>query len=339
MRFFEFQRHARGQTRRLLFWFAVMVLALVVVINLVLALAWQVTWGGAFGYPRHFFAVNTGVTLLFVLGGWWVETSSLRGGGVVLAQRLGAREVRPGNSRDEQRFLNVVTELSIAAGMRAPQAMVLPREQCINALATGWDAEDAVVAVTQGALEALTREEMQGIVAHELSHIREGDTRLNMRLAGMVFGLEMIYRLGQSLMAPDEHGRRHLAAVLGAAIMAAGWLGWLAGHALQAAVSRQREFLADARAVQWTRNKEGLGRVLRKALGQAGGDARSRTGVGNPVVQHMLLVSAESGRWGQWLDAHPPLVQRIERIYGGKMPALAATAGREEWNDASSALV
>jgi len=339
MRFFEFQRDARGQTRRLLFWFAVMVLALVLLINAVLALAWTLTWGGAFGFPRHFFLVNTGVTLLFVLGGWWVETSNLQGGGVVLAQRLGAREVRPSGNPDEQRFANVVQELSIAAGMRAPQAMVLPREDGINAFATGWDVYDAVVAVTRGALEGLTREEMQGLVAHELSHIREGDTRLNMRLAGMVFGLEMIYRLGQSLMAPDEKGRRHLATLLGVAIMAVGWLGWLAGHALQAAVSRQREFLADARAVQWTRNREGLGRVLRKALGQSAGDDDLSSGMGNPLVQHMLLVSAESGRWGRWLDSHPPLTQRIERIYGGKMPALQARAGREDLNDASSAAV
>ena len=339
MRFFEFQRDARGQTRRLLFWFAVMVLALVLLINAVLALAWTLTWGGAFGFPRYFFLVNTGVTLLFVLGGWWVETSNLQGGGVALAQRLGAREVRPSGNPDEQRFANVVQELSIAAGMRAPQAMVLPREDGINAFATGWDVDDAVVAVTRGALEGLTREEMQGLVAHELSHIREGDTRLNMRLAGMVFGLEMIYRLGQSLMAPDEKGRRHLATLLGVAIMAVGWLGWLAGHALQAAVSRQREFLADARAVQWTRNREGLGRVLRKALGQSAGDDDSSSGVGNPLVQHMLLVSAERGRWGRWLDSHPPLPQRIERIYGGKMPALQARAGREDLNDASSAAV
>lgn len=258
---------------------------------------------------------------------------------MVLAQRLGARAARPSGSTDEQRFVNVVQELAIAAGMRAPQAMVLPREDGINAFAAGWDTEDAVVAVTRGALEGLTREEMQGLVAHELSHIREGDTRLNMRLAGMVFGLEMIYRLGQSLMAPDEKGRRHLATLLGFAIMAVGWLGWLAGHALQAAVSRQREFLADARAVQWTRNREGLGRVLRKALGQSGEADGARSGVGSPLVQHMLLVSVERGRWGRWLDSHPPLTQRIERIYGGKMPALQMRAGREDRNDVSSAAV
>lgn len=326
MKFFEFQRDARGQTKRLIAWFAVMVGLLVLAINAVLALTWTLTFGGIFGYPRYFFEVNTLVTLLFVLGGWWVETSSLENGGTVLAQRLGAREATSAKGHDEKRFANVVHELALAAGMKPPVPMVLPRVQAINAFATGWDEADGVVAVTQGALDGLTREELQGLVAHELSHIREGDTRLNMRLAGMVFGLEMIYRMGQSLMAPDEHGRRRIGFFLGLAIMAVGWLGWLAGHALQAAVSRQREFLADARAVQWTRNREGLGRVLRKVLGQQLAD--DAADLAHPTVQHMLLVSGESGWMGRWFDAHPPLVQRIERIYGGRMPALAPGAGK-----------
>jgi len=327
MRFFQFQRDARGQTRRLLWWFAVMVALLLLAINGVLALAWQLSVGGALGYPRHFFLVNSGVTLLFVLGGWWVETSQLGQGGEALARRLGAREVRPSASEDERRYDHVVQELSIAAGMSPPMAMVLPREGAINAFATGWTQDDAVIAVTQGALDALTREELQGLVAHELSHIREGDTRLNMRLAGMVFVLEMIYRLGQSLIQPDERGRRHAGFLLGLAVMSVGWLGWLAGHALQAAVSRQREFLADARAVQWTRQRDGLGRVLRKIAGQFK-QGLTADRLEQPTVQHMLLVSAEGGRMGRWLDAHPPLEQRIARVYGGRMPALVPHDGR-----------
>ena len=328
MKFFEFQRNARGQTRRLLCWFAIMVVLLVLAVNAVMALAWWLTVAGYLGYPSHFFAVNTGVVLLFVLGGWWMETSNLEGGGVKLAQRLGAREARPSQSADEQRYVNIVNELAIAAQMRAPQAMVLARESSINAFATGWGEQDAVVAVTQGALDALTREEMQGLVAHELSHIREGDTRLNMRLAGMVFGLEMIYRMGQAMIRPDDRGRRHLWLILGFAVMSVGWLGWLAGHALQAAVSRQREHLADARAIQWTRNRDGLGRVLRKILGQLREHGAIVT-LDQPTVQHMLLVSGESGWVGRWLDSHPPLPDRIARIYGGRMPALPVLQGRE----------
>src|SRR3989338_5678627 len=127
--------------------------------------------------------------------------------------------------------------MAISSGLKRPTAMVVARDQGINAFATGWDEDDAVVAVTRGALEYLTREELQGLVAHEFSHIREGDTRLNMRLIGMVFGLEMLYRMGQHLLDPDVRGRRMAAALLGLAIMAAGGLGWGAGHAFQAPLS------------------------------------------------------------------------------------------------------
>ena len=328
MRFFESQREARGQTRKLLLAFALTVLLLVLAINAALALAWGLTWGfwmpGNLSYPRHYFAVNTGVVLMFVLGGWWVETSRLAsGGGHRLAEQMGARPARPSGEFDEQRFSNVVDEMAISSGMKRPQAMVMARDEGINAFAAGWDEDDAVVAVTQGALEHLSREELQGLVAHEFSHIREGDTRLNMRLIGMVFGLEMLYRMGQQLFEPDVKDRRMAAALLGLAIMAAGWLGWLAGHALQAAVSRQREYLADARAVQWTRSRDGLGGVLRKIMSQQREGVASRR-VGS-MVQHMLLVSDEGGKVAHWLDSHPTLEQRVRRIYGRVMGPLPLT--------------
>ena len=325
MRFFDFQRDARGETRRLLFAFGLTVLLLLVAVNAALALAWGLSWGfwmpGELRFPRHFFAVNTGVTLLFVLGGWWVETSRLAdGGGARLAEQMGARPAQPSGDFDEQRFCNIVDEMAISSGMKRPQAMVLARDQGINAFAAGWDENDAVVAVTQGALDHLTREELQGLVAHEFSHIGEGDTRLNMRLVGMVFGLEMLFRMGQDLAEPDSRDRRWILALIGVAIMAAGWLGWLAGHALQAAVSRQREYLADARAVQWTRSRDGLGGVLRKVLSQ------QREGVvprqAGSLVQHMLLVANAGGKTEHWLDSHPPLALRIRRIYGRDMGPL-----------------
>ena len=319
MLIFESQRNARGATRRLLLAFAITVVALVVLVNAALAVAWGLTWGfwvaGELLLPRHFLAVNTAVVLLFVLGGWWVETSRLAdGGGQRLAEQLGARLAQPSGNLDEQRFVNIVDEMAIASGLQRPQAMVLARDARINAFAAGWNADDAVVAVTQGALDHLTREELQGLVAHEFSHIVEGDTRLNMRLIGMVFGLEMLYRLGQALSQPDERDRRLAAALLGFGLMGAGWLGWVAGHALQAAVSRQREYLADARAVQWTRSRDGLGGVLRKAMSQRR-DALASRPLG-AQVQHMLLISEHEDRVSDWLDSHPTLEQRVRRIYG-----------------------
>ena len=321
MRFFEQQRQARTQTVRLLLLFAFTLLVLVVAVNAALALTWRlVAWQDA-TYPDYFFHINTGMTLMFVLGGWWIESSNLAGGGEQLARRAGARQAlvlgplsRLGSEDAEQKFCNIVSELAVAASMKAPTPMVLDRVDGINAFACGWNEDEAVVAVTQGALDHLTREELQGLVAHELSHIREGDMQLNMRLAGMVSGLEMIFNLGTAMCEPGDRGRSFLA-LPGFAIKATGSLGWLAGRALKAAVSRQREYLADARAVQFTRSKDGLGGVLRKALGQ-GSVSRAIY----PSVQHMLLLGTSSNE--RWLDTHPPIAERIRRIYGRSMGAL-----------------
>jgi heat shock protein HtpX len=323
VRFFERQETARAQTVRLLLLFAFTVLTLVVAVNGALAITWRVVTPGFSGYPAYFFTVNTTVTLLFVLGGWWLETSALQGGGDKLARRAGGREAWPGSREAEQKFVNIVSELSIAASMKAPQAMVLPRVESINAFAAGWDDDDAVVAVTEGALASLSRDELMGLVAHEFSHLREGDTRLNMRLAGMVFGLEMVFNLGRTMCETDDDGSRSFLALPGFAIMATGSLGWLAGRALKAAVSRQREFLADARAVQFTRSRDGLGGVLRKVAGQQAAGITSRRSP-DSAVQHMLLVSTTLD--SRWFASHPPLAERIRRIYGRAMTDLAPHA-------------
>jgi Zn-dependent protease with chaperone function len=321
MRFFEAQEKARLQTLRLLLLFGLTVIVLLLAVNAALALTWRAVSPGFTGYPAYFFSVNTAVTLIFVLGGWLLETSMLHAGGEKLARWVGAREAWPASREGERKLCNIVSELAIAASMRPPQPMVLTREQSINAFATGWDEMDAVVVVTQGALDCLSRDELQGLVAHEFSHLREGDTRLNMRLAGMVFGLEMIFNLGRSMCETDDEGRRSFLALPGLAIMTTGSLGWLAGRALKAAVSRQREFLADARAVQFTRSKEGLGGVLRKVAGQHA-QGRGMPRRLHSLVQHMLLVGP--GTESRWFATHPSLDERIRRIYGRPMAALPA---------------
>ena len=327
MKFWDYQQDARTETRRLLLAFALAVVVLVVAVHAALALAWwlmALVLPVRLPFPAGFLTANVGVSLLLVLGGWWVETSNLRAGGVKLAQRIGAREARPGVSHAEQRLCNIVDELCIAAHMARPQVMVLPKADAINAFAAGWDDADAVVAVTQGALDYLTREELQGMVAHELSHLHEGDTRLKMRLAGMVFGLELVYNFGDEMRE-----RGGLAWWFGSAVMLAGSAGWLTGRLLKAAVSRQREHLADARAVQWTRSKDGLGGVLRKVMTQRRqAESERRTlqehgGLAHPAVQHMLLVEApDEGRFSHHLDSHPALDERVRRIYGRRMVPL-----------------
>ena len=326
MKFWDHQEDARSETRRLLLGFGVAVAVLVIAVHAALVVAW---WLMAALLPVHlpfpagFLAANVGVSLMLVLGGWWVETSNLRAGGVKLARRVGARELRPSLSHAEQRLSNIVDELCIAAHMPRPEVMVMPRTDAINAFAAGWDERDAVVAVTQGALDYLNREEMQGMVAHELSHIHEGDTRLKMQLAGMVFGLELVYNFGDSVRE-----RGGLAWWFGSAIMVAGSAGWLTGRLLKAAVSRQREHLADARAVQWTRSRDGLGGVLRKVMAQRrntppGYEVHRHTGLNHPSVQHMLLVDVEGvGQLERRLDSHPPLEERVRRLYGRSMQPL-----------------
>lgn len=329
MSFWDWQSNARRTTRWLVLLFVLCVLASLLAVHGGLTLAWWLLFAPlGLDYPRGFVATNVGVTLLLILGGWWLTYEQLSEGGRKLAQRIGAREARPGSALAEQQLCNIVQEMCIAAQMRTPQVVVLARADAINAFAAGWTQQDAVIAVTQGALDYLTRDEMQGLVAHELSHLKEGDTVLNMRLAGMVSGLELVYHFGENLR---ERGA--LAWWFGNAVMAAGFVGFLGGRLLKAAVSRQREYLADARAVQWTRSRDALGGVLRKVLMQrlqaqqyAGGwqsDRRSHTGLDHPLVQHMLLAETpHSSRLEHWLDAHPPLQERIARIYGRPMRAL-----------------
>ncbi|NMM80715.1 peptidase M48 [Acidovorax sp. SRB_14] len=333
MKFWDRQHDARVETRRLLCAFALAVVLLLVAVHAALALAW---WLMALLLPGHlpepagFLVANVGVSLLLVLGGWWLETSNLRAGGARFAARMGAREARPSVSHAEQRLCNIVDELCIAAHMPRPRAMVLPRADAINAFAAGWDASDAIVAVTQGALDYLTREELQGMVAHELSHLHEGDTRLKMRLAGMVFGLELVSNFGDEMRE-----RGGLAWWFGSAVMGAGFAGWLTGRLLKAAVSRQREYLADARAVQWTRSRDGLGGVLRKVMAQRhsapAGAGAGRGGLAHPAVQHLLLVDVPGGSaLERRLDTHPTLEQRVQRIYGRRMAPLPLVHAQPE---------
>lgn len=324
MRFRQHQDDARRATRRLLVLFLVTVALTVVCANAALALIWRLHAGGFFDFPPWFFQTNTLVALGFILGGCWLETQRLRQGGAHVAQMLGGRELRDPKSLAERRLRNVVDELAIASGLKSPRVFLLDRDDAINAFAAGWEQQDSVVAVTRGALERLTRDELQGVVAHEFGHILNGDTRLNMRLIGYVFGLQMIFNFGRSLTLPtDDRGQRSAALVPGLALMAAGFLGWMAGRLLQAAVSRQREFLADAHAVQFTRLPQGIGAALRKIAWQAArGEARLLSA--NAAVVAPLLLSADASRGGQWLATHPPLVERLRRIFGRPVAPLEA---------------
>ena len=330
MRFRKHEKAATRATHRLLLQFALVVVGLVLAVNAVLALVWWLVVPFASALPQHFIATNTFLVLLYVVGGCAVETSRLADGGAHVARMAGAREAQPGRGSElgrlEQRFVNVVQEMAIASGQQpAPAAWVLARDDAINAFAAGWGADDSVVAVSRGALERLTRAELQGVVAHECSHLVHGDGPLNMRLVGMVWGLQLIWNLGQALMAPDDVGRRGALFPVGVALLCVGSLGWLAGRVLQAAVSRQREFLADASAVKYTRDIEGLGGALRKLADQQRVGRARLASIEAESLSHLFF--APTGWFGHshpLLATHPPLAERIARIYGHEVDPIEA---------------
>jgi Zn-dependent protease with chaperone function len=321
MRFFEQQRAARQSTAWLLGLFALVVAVLVLAVNAALWLVWQAMPFASFtGLPDHFWQVNTFVVLLFVLGSCWVESSNLSsGGGAYVARKAGGREVTAPQNLRERQLLNVVQEMAIAAAMKPPAVFVLPREDAINAFAAGWSPDEAAVAVTQGALERLTRDELQGVMAHEFSHVANGDMRLNMRLIGLTAGIELISRLGAQLLSANERGQRSALSVVGVALWVVGWVGWMGARLIKAAVSRQREYLADASAVRWTRQADGIGGALRKIARQA---AQGRATIAHPSAvpfSHLYLASVNRSRW---FSSHPPIAERLQAIYGHVVPPL-----------------
>jgi Zn-dependent protease with chaperone function len=344
MRFFDHQASARARIRRLTLLFLFVALpATIAGVHLALSIPWVLArWflHLPLAYPAAFLPANVGITAALILGGWWIEHSNVASGGIRLAEKLGARAAQPALRFDEGLLTHVVSEICTAAQMPRPAVMVLPNHDAINAFATGFAPRDWAITVSDGALRYLTRTELQGLVAHECSHLREGDTELNMQLIGMVSGLQMIWGFGRSLR-PDPDGDSEdelgsvvlgaFGAVFGSLIMAAGFVGWLAGRVLQAAVSRQCEYLADARAMQWTRD-DSVGRVLRKRLTQERQeDSWTPRTAAVQRVAHLWLASedADSSNRQDWLDTHPPIRERIKRIYGhfpGALPLEAAGA-------------
>jgi Zn-dependent protease with chaperone function len=341
MNFFEDQEAARRTTRRLVWLFAAAVVAIVIAVNFALgaiylgALARHGAWSrlGLAALPPYFVPTTTAVVLLMIFGGSALEILSLREGGEAVARMIGARAVDPA-TRDlaERRLLNVIEEMALASGIGAPRAYVLDGEHGINAFAAGLDTHDAVVTVTRGTLARLNRDELQGVIGHEFSHILNGDMKLNVRLIGVLQGLLMLALFGRFLMSiggsgRDRRGRGSGGALLaaGLAVLVIGYIGVFFGRLIKASVSRQREFLADASSVQFTRNPEGIGRALRKigALGDgAGGGAIEHMHA--ETLSHMFMAPVSQALAGGWLATHPPLPERIRRVYGRPMDYLAA---------------
>ncbi len=272
--------------------------------------------------------------LLIILGASAYKGLVLRGGGGVVARALGGTRVeREVSDPQLRRLRNVVEEMAIASGVPVPEVYVLEGERGLNAFAAGHSPANAAVAVTRGAVERLSRDELQGVVAHEFSHILNGDMRLNIRLMGWLFGLLAIGTIGRFILRAAPRRSREAGPLLaiGAAMLVLGYVGLFLGRLIQAAVSRQREWLADASAVQFTRNPEGLRGAL---LLIAGSPARGRmSAAAADEVAHLLFAQGLSRAFA----THPPLEKRIavlapgaraERIREQAVEAWAATERR-----------
>jgi Zn-dependent protease with chaperone function len=326
--FFEHQQLARRNSRRRVVLFLLATVAVVVSVTAVLAAAYAATLPAVQNgmlvplgarlaqVPASLYlwsALGTAGTVLAVSA---FNIAKLGGGGEAVARMVGARPVAA-QSRDplEQRFVNVVEEMAIASGVRVPGIYVMEGEGGINAFAAGWDANGAVVAVTRGALERLTRDELQGVVAHEFSHILNGDMRLNIRMLGVLAGIVFLGAIGEFVMR-SARGSRDKGAyfwVAGLAILVIGFVGLFFARLIKAAVAREREFLADASSVQFTRNPEGIAGALDQIRLAAGGALIGERHAED--LSHMFFGQSVPARFGGLLATHPPLDERIRRVH------------------------
>lgn len=326
MDFFAHQEQARRNTTKLVALFCLAVVGIIGAIYLVAVIAFATADAKLNGETSGFWhpeilLLSTAGTLLVVVIGSLYKINQLRGGGQVVATLLGGRRVAP-NTRDprEKVLLNIVEETSIASGTPVPAVFVLDSEKAINAFAAGFSPSDAVIGVTAGTLEQLNRDELQGVIAHEFSHILNGDMRLNIRLIGVLHGILCIALAGYVILRSGAgfrgRGGKNSAAggilALAIALLVIGYIGMFFAKLIQAAVSRQREFLADASAVQFTRNPDGLVGVLKKLGGYEDGSHVNHAQAA--ATSHMFFGRPLKPAFSNALATHPPLKERIRRI-------------------------
>ncbi|MGJ8656221.1 MAG: M48 family metallopeptidase [Akkermansiaceae bacterium] len=340
MNFYEAQDDARKRTKWLVLYFILAVVGVVAAVYTVVGFAYQVQGGTEVTYRDQFgnvtrdvtrgewwdlgrFLTVAGVTTGVILLGNLFKSMQLAGGGAAVARDVGARPVDPHTTDlDEKRLVNVVEEMAIASGLPVPQVWIMDDEAGINAFAAGTEPGNAVIGVTRGCVQRLTRGELQGVIAHEFSHILNGDMKLNMRLIGWLFGIMMLALLGRMLFhslrfvrvrgnSKDNNGGLIIALLLsGVALIVIGSIGVFFARMIQAAISRQREYLADASAVEFTRDPSGIAGALKKIGGQQYGSEINNAKAGE--ASHMFF--ADGGMFSYGFDTHPPLDVRIATI-------------------------
>ena len=282
--------------------------------------------------PKRFGAVAFAVGGLILVASVTKILTLKSGGGQAIASSLGGKMVpRSTSISSHRRLINVVDEMAIASGISPPKVYVMPDTGSINAFAAGYSESDAVIGVTQGALDSLSRDELQGVIAHEFSHIIHGDMRLNMRLIGIVFGIAALGYIGYASMRSSIYIRRDpremaMTIAIGLTLTILGFFGVLAGNMIRAAISRQREYLADASAVQYTRNPGGIGNALIK-LARTGGKVAAP---GAAECSHMLFEEGVKAGLSNPMATHPPIRKRIKRVLPNWDGGAAATGAQEQ---------
>ena len=328
MDFFQSQDHARKQTVWLVVLFSLAIISLVVLTNLLAMfvlgfLDVQTAQAGApalvFNW-QIFFTISALVISVVLLSSLY-KISSLRHGGDVVAEMLGGERISADNNDlDKQKILNVVEEMAIASGTPVPPVYLI-NEEGINAFAAGYSPADAVIGVTRGCIEQLSRSELQGVIGHEFSHILNGDMRLNIRLIGILHGILVIGLIGYFLLRPAAYGRiggrsrnNNAGGIMALAIglVVIGYAGTFFGNLIKAAVSRQREYLADASAVQFTRNNMGIANAL-KRIGSSAAGSRIENPAG-AQISHALFAEGVSHFFSSMFATHPPLEKRIRQL-------------------------
>ena len=342
MDFFEQQAKAHRKTKWLVIYFAMAVIGMIAAIYIAAMLIFT---GVALHHDRRYSfnqeearqislwnpEILLGVSLatLAVIGiGSAYKISALSAGGSVVSEMMGGRAVNSNTTNpDERKLLNVVEEMAIASGVPVPQVYVMDEEDGINAFAAGHQPGDATVTVTSGCMKLLSRDELQGVIGHEFSHILNGDMRLNLRLMGIIFGILCLAVTGRVLLQTGGSGGgrgrgQNPLPLLGLALLLIGFIGVFFGRLIQAAVSRQREFLADASSVQFTRNPAGITGALKKIGGL--GETGSRISHAHAEeLSHMFFGNGISEPFIGLLETHPPLAQRIrvfEPAFDGRFP-------------------
>ena len=319
MDFFEQQAIAHRKTKWLVIYFVLAVAAMIAVIYL----AFILILAGAQSHHRHydegqpsfslwdsetFFAVTFAVIAVVGIGSAY-KTAALASGGSAVSEMMGGRLIATNTANpDERKLLDVVEEMAIASGVPMPQVYVMDQENGINAFAAGHKPADATITVTRGCMKLLSRDELQGVIGHEFSHVLNGDMRLNLRLMGTIFGILCLAIIGRIFI--QTRGRNNPLPIVGIVLLIVGYIGVFFGRLIQAAVSRQREFLADASSVQFTRNPSGITGALKK-IGGLGPMGSRLDHAHAEEVSHMFFGNGISEPFIGLLETHPPLEQRI----------------------------